>query len=51
MFFINICYTVNTYRKEGRMEALPVIMVEGRPVIGNGGIEVRYGSDKNTGRG
>ena len=51
MFFINICYTVITYRIKDRMEAVPVIILERRPVIRNGGIEVGYGSDKNTGCG
>lgn len=40
MFFINICYTVITYRIKDRMEAVPVIILERRPVIRNGGIEV-----------
>lgn len=39
-FFINICYTVITYRIKDRMEAVPVIILERRPVIRNGGIEV-----------
>ena len=40
MFFINICYTVITYRIKDRMEAVPVIILERRTVIRNGGIEV-----------
>ena len=40
MFFINICYTVITYRIKDRMEAVPVLILERRPVIRNGGIEV-----------
>ena len=35
MFFINICYTVITYRIKDRMEAVPVIIKERMTVIKN----------------